>query len=663
MPTYLHPGVYVEEIPSGVKPIEGVATSIAAFIGEVYKGPANEAVLIHSWDDYVTEFCDITSEEDKMGLAVSAFYQNGGKDAYIVRLVNNGVKASLPTPPGTPGESTGGADVFVIEASSVGTWGNDTYVRIVKPNTTDLTFDLEVGHIEDGEFEADEVFSDLSMDNTLDSYVLTIVNRDSSLISISLTDIANPDKTGNLYKAGSLTSGVAMTTATYFQNNIANNMTLSLNINNLGRKRITLGEASSFSFTGTPDNDADGKILAAAIQKAVLELDPTNPPYKNFTCVYNDTAAPNKFILSSGTAMPNSTVSVYDGDESSTDLANVIKLSSKHSPESVHGSEDVIPKEQLGVAELGIPLEGGSGDPPTANDYKNFFDPTLKKIRDISIMVLPGQYWAANGSGNAAISNALTHADVMKNRMVIIDPEPGTDGELDQAKKVTDMELNTSTYGVLYYPWVKVANPFYHAETNPNVSKTLTIAPSAFAAGMWSKVDGKRGVWKAPAGMDTSLLGVAGLEYIVGDGEQDQLNPMGVNCLRKMPGYGTVIWGTRTLSTKANPEWRYIPIRRTAIYIEQSIYNGIQWAVFEPNCHILWSSLRTNITSFMNGMFRNGAFQGEKASDAYFVRCDLGDTMTQDDIDRGQVIVIVGFAPLKPAEFVIVRIQQKVAQQ
>ena len=180
---------------------------------------------------------------------------------------------------------------------------------------------------------------------------------------------------------------------------------------------------------------------------------------------------------------------------------------------------------------------------------------------------------------------------------------------------------------------------------------------------MWSKIDGRRGVWKAPAGVETGLLGVAGMQYIVEDGEQDVLNPLGVNCVRALPNFGSVIWGSRTLSTKANPEWRYVPVRRTAIMMEQSIYGGIQWAVFEPNNHLLWSALRANIGSFMDGLFRSGAFQGEKASDAYFVRCGLGDTMTQGDIDRGQVIVIVGFAPLKPAEFVIVRIQQKVGKQ
>ncbi len=179
----------------------------------------------------------------------------------------------------------------------------------------------------------------------------------------------------------------------------------------------------------------------------------------------------------------------------------------------------------------------------------------------------------------------------------------------------------------------------------------------------WSKIDGKRGVWKAPAGVETQLTGASGLEFQVEDGEQDQLNPKGVNAIRTLPGFGSVIWGARTLATNAVPEWRYVPVRRTAIFIEQSVYKGIQWAVFEPNDHPLWSSLRANIGQFMNGLFRAGAFQGAKADDAYFVRCGLGDTMTQADIDRGQVIVIVGFAPLKPAEFVIVRIQQKVSQQ
>jgi phage tail sheath protein FI len=348
------------------------------------------------------------------------------------------------------------------------------------------------------------------------------------------------------------------------------------------------------------------------------------------------------------------------------DLAGLLKLqpgdgSVTAGRELDQGTSDVIPVHILGPHELGETLAGGSEIPATPNDFTEFYDSKLRKVRDVSIIVLPGQPWAADGTGNPFVSATLAHCEKLKSRVIIIDPPAGH--ELDQAATVNVMALPSSTYSTLYYPWVKVRNPFYHAENNPAADKFIHIAPSAFAAGMWSRIDGKRGVWKAPAGMGAGLIGTAGLEYKIEDGEQDQLNPLGVNCYRTMPGGGRVIWGARTLATRADPEWRYVPVRRTAIMIEQSIYEGIQWAVFEPNDHRLWSALRGNIGGFMNSLFRVGAFQGEKASDAYFVRCGLGDTMTQAEIDAGQVIVIVGFAPLKPAEFVIVRVQQKVNQQ
>jgi phage tail sheath protein FI len=216
---------------------------------------------------------------------------------------------------------------------------------------------------------------------------------------------------------------------------------------------------------------------------------------------------------------------------------------------------------------------------------------------------------------------------------------------------------------VVYYPWLMVANSYYKAGKNSGAPKTVLVGPCGFAAGIWARTDNRRGVWKAPAGVETSLLGVEEFQYAVDDRTQDELNAQGINCLRRMRGLGPVVWGARTLATQAAPEWRYVSVKRTAIFIEQSIYNGIQWAVFGPNDSRLWASLRLNIDSFMNGLFRSGAFQGQKASDAYFVRCGLGDTMTQGDIDRGQVIVIVGFAPVKPAEFVIIRIRQKVRRK
>ncbi|OIO71885.1 MAG: hypothetical protein AUJ57_06475 [Zetaproteobacteria bacterium CG1_02_53_45] len=378
MPNYLHPGVYVEEIPSGSKPIEGVGTSITAFVGKGGGSSAAEPLLIHSWSDYEREYGAVDSDDDAMGLAVTNYYLNGGRDAYICLLAS--------------------------------------------------------------------------------------------------------------------------------------------------------------------DADAAG--------------------------------------------------------------------------------------------------------------YQSCFDGPLRKIQDISIIVLPGVVWDSSDE-QTKLGHAISHCSTMKNRMVLVDLP---NDALSSASDVEALALTSSAYAASYYPWIKVSSP----ETE---NSTVSVPPSSCAAGMWSKIDGKRGVWKAPAGMETGLTGVAGLEQIVDNADQDQLNPKGINCIRSMPGAGPVLWGARTLATTAQPEWKYIPVRRTAMMIEQSIYNGIQWAVFEPNKHTLWASLRANISSFMNGLFRAGAFQGEKASDAYFVRCGLGDTMTQGDIDAGQVIVVVGFAPLKPAEFVIVRIQQKVNQQ
>jgi phage tail sheath protein FI len=304
----------------------------------------------------------------------------------------------------------------------------------------------------------------------------------------------------------------------------------------------------------------------------------------------------------------------------------------------------------------GIPGNSVNCNYPDLTSYRGIFA-GLENYRDVNILCVPGQTWDTPGE-KAIIEAAVAHAEKMKNRMVIIDPPVGK--ELKTGTDVTDLGLRPKSHSVVYYPWLRVANPYYKSGKNPGAPKTVLVGPCGFSAGIWARIDSLRGVWKAPAGVETSLHGVESFQYAVDDRTQVQLNSQGINCLRKMRGLGPVVWGARTLATQAAPEWRYIPVKRTAIFIEQSIYNGIQWAVFESNDHHLWASLRMNIESFMNDLFRYGAFQGQKASDAYFVRCGLGDTMTQGDIDRGQVIVIVGFAPIKPAEFVIIRISQKV---
>jgi phage tail sheath protein FI len=194
-------------------------------------------------------------------------------------------------------------------------------------------------------------------------------------------------------------------------------------------------------------------------------------------------------------------------------------------------------------------------------------------------------------------------------------------------------------------------------------NRTEEFVPCGVVAGIYARTDTQRGVWKAPAGQDAAMLGVRGLAYKMTDGENGQLNPIGVNCLRTFPITGNVVWGARTMegADRLASEWKYIPVRRTALFIEESLYRGTQWAVFEPNDEPLWAQLRLNIGAFMQNLFRQGAFQGSSAKEAYFVKCD-SDTTTQNHINLGIVNIIVGFAPLKPAEFVIIKIQQMAGQ-
>jgi phage tail sheath protein FI len=647
MPTYLHPGVYIEEIPSGAKTIEGVGTSTAAFIGYTTQGPVGTPLLLLNFDDYRRRYGGIrdlgaSPLGDALGFSVAAFFQNGGTKAYVVRLARDdspghpltGARAYIrkPAPPGN-------TDALEFTATSEGQWANGLIVRVTpKPGSADL-FTVDVGRLDDrGNLRSAETYRDVSMDAASPRFVEAVLNGVSPNVGVAVQPFADmtPPASWLSTLTGTSTSG-DLTGA-------------DLDFTALSAAQRTLGmslDAVAFTIT-VPAEDFTDRLddLAAAIQAAVRS-GAAAERRTSFTAVADGT----RLVLTSGTRGTGSSA-VVDGASA---LAPTLLLGTANGGTEVSGQDRLDARVGGTDAEL---ADGADGVEAHDDAYESTFS-ALVKVRDVNIICLPGKAW--DSDGQAAIQLAVAHAEQTTSRMVIVDPPAAT--ELTTELAVANLGLPTSTYSVLYYPWVQVANPFYDEEDNPGVPTTLMVPPGGYAAGMWAKIDGRRGVWKAPAGVETNLLGLSALRFDVGDGEQDQLNPLGVNALRKLPGFGHVIWGTRTLSTRANPEWRYVPVRRTAIFIEQSIYNSIQWAVFEPNDHKLWSSLRSNIDAFMNGLWRSNAFQGEKASDAYFVRCGLGDTMTQADIDRGQVIVIVAFAPLKPAEFVIVRIQQKVAQQ
>lgn len=251
---------------------------------------------------------------------------------------------------------------------------------------------------------------------------------------------------------------------------------------------------------------------------------------------------------------------------------------------------------------------------------------------------------------------------VRRRAMLIVDPpaewDSANDIAKDSAQALTDLGLAgpAARNAALFFPRL--------IEADPALDGALEVFPPCGAiAGLIARTDASRGVWKAPAGTDAVLAGVQGLSTVLTDEENGQLNPLGVNCLRALPIVGRVVWGSRTLrgSDLLGDEYKYVPVRRLALYIEESLFRGLKWVVFEPNDEPLWAQIRLNVGAFMNGLFRQGAFQGSSPRDAYFVKCDKEST-SQTDINLGIVNVVVGFAPLKPAEFVVIKLQQMAGQ-
>lgn len=263
----------------------------------------------------------------------------------------------------------------------------------------------------------------------------------------------------------------------------------------------------------------------------------------------------------------------------------------------------------------------------------------------------------------ASIYQAAMQYCKKRRAMLIVDPpfEWGASSATAVSKAITGLGTlglsgEEARNAALYFPRVRQPDPLRKFQLD-------TFVPCGIIAGVISKTDTSRGVWKSPAGTDASLNGIQGLQVKLTDDENGQLNPIGINCLRSFPVIGHVIWGARTLrgANQLADEYKYLAVRRTALFIEESLYRGTKWVVFEPNDEPLWGQIRLNIGAFMHNLFRQGAFQGTTPKDAYLVKCDK-ETTTQNDINQGIVNILVGFAPLKPAEFVIIRIQQLAGQ-
>jgi phage tail sheath protein FI len=265
----------------------------------------------------------------------------------------------------------------------------------------------------------------------------------------------------------------------------------------------------------------------------------------------------------------------------------------------------------------------------------------LVDIEEISICMAPNMW------SNSVQSSLIIHCETLEDRFAIVDPQSGL-----TLQQIRDLRETFDTkYAAIYYPWLTLRDP---RNTDPAIERLVDVAPSGHLAGIYARVDMERGVHKAPA--NEVVRGITRFAEDITTREQAMLNPRGINALRFFPNRGNRVWGARTLSSDGS--WKYINVRRLFIFVEESIDEGTQWVVFEPNSEATWARVRQSVSNFLTSVWRSGALEGNKPDEAFFVKCDRT-TMSQDDIDNGRLICVIGIAPVEPAEFVIFRIQQK----
>lgn len=326
-------------------------------------------------------------------------------------------------------------------------------------------------------------------------------------------------------------------------------------------------------------------------------------------------------------------------------VVNKVKLSALQSPPGSPPASPVVGIDLDGLTLTDVQVLG------SRNAKTGLY--ALEKTDLFNLLCIP-PYLQTDDVGDV-IDDAAAYCEERR-AMLIVDP-PTAWSDKDKARDGINAGIGTtSKNAAIFFPRIKQANPLRESQIE-------IFVPCGAVAGIFARTDAQRGVWKAPAGLDATLIGVPQLTVSLTDEENGELNQLGVNCLRSFPIFGRVVWGSRTLegADQRASEWKYIPVRRVALFIEESLYRGTQWVVFEPNDEPLWAQIRLNIGAFMQNLFRQGAFQGKSPREAYFVKCDK-ETTTQNDINLGTVNILVGFAPLKPAEFVIIKIQQMAGQ-
>ena len=660
-PTY--PGVYVEELPSGVHTITGVSTAVTAFLGYFSQGPMNQATQIFGVADLERTFGSLVANSEA-GYGIQQFFANGGAEAWVVRVAAAPPAGSTdPAAPGSAGivieDAPSGTGVLQVTAASPGSWGNNVRLA-VDYNTSAGTaaFNLTVTLVDSSSPPValtTEVYRNLTLDPSSPNYALAVVNNASALVQLAL--VGTPATTALPAPTGTVGANVDTSTVT-----LASLAGPSLDVT-FGGTTLTAVSLATAPTSWT--------AVAVTLQSLLQGLTTGSPPAQAIpgatVTLIQGTGTDVQLAISANATAPSSTFT-FSGE-----LATLLGL-------DVTGTVTNVMQYALGGSAVGAqqtppPGPGGTAGPATGTDgtVPNaaglIGDPLAKtglhaldNVDVFNILCLPDvMNLPDDGSAFAVISAAEAYC-VSRRAFLLVDVPQGGVGQAqrDTLTGIQDWLAQNSTlrssYAALYYPRPQISDPL-------NGYRLRAVGPSGTIAGLYAQTDGTRGVWKAPAGTAATLANVSSLAYKMTDAENGALNPLAINCLRSLPVYGNVCWGARTLdgADQLASDWKYIPVRRTALYIEASLYQGTQWVVFEPNDEPLWSQIRLNVGSFMRGLFQQGAFQGSTPASAYFVKCD-SDTTTQADINLGVVNILVGFAPLKPAEFVILQIQQIAGQ-
>lgn len=671
MARYTYPGVYVEEIPSGLHTISGVATSVAVFIDFFKEGPMNKAVKIYGMGDFNRIFGGLDIRSDA-SYAIQQFFLNGGTEAYVIRVAGTDSGAgSAPTKAAVAvcSDVPGTTEIFRATAVNEGIWGNNIRME-VDHNTSDpaTLFNLAITRYSSTEGDAAVVLSEkyleLSLDEDDPRYYVDVINEESELVTITRTASAGnyqilPAPTGTVSEdLNSLGTAnfVALSAGTF-----------RVQIGSSGWKTATLP-------TLTATNAADLKAFRKHFEKAIREADTTDASFTQASVqVVEKTVGATTFKylrITSGKKGKN-----YDPEETvtfehsgaGTNVANALGLEHGVSACAENSQEYV-----LGIAAnagAAVAIAGAVGDDgvePGATEIigSQAVDPhtgmyALDYVDIFNIMCIPrAVHRDLESQLDALISNVLDYCS-SKRAFFILDIPEGVD-TVEEMQEWMDSKANyRDKNAAVYFPRLLQADPL-------NEYRLKSVGAGGTMAGMYSRIDSTRGVWKAPAGTDAVLRGVSGLDIKsdgITDAQNGTLNPLAINCFRTFPIYGTVCWGGRTLdgSDAKGSEWKYIPVRRLALFLEESLFRGTKWVVFEPNDEPLWAKIRMNIRAFMMTLFRQGAFQGNTPDDAFYVKCD-SETTTQTDRNNGIVNIEVGFAPLKPAEFVVLRFRQIISK-